>query len=149
MIKLFREISKCICNQIESTIQTDQSLFVLCLNAYNYWVEQERDGNGYIFNVNDKSDLKYIVDKDVLSLKEIINIASNTGYFLISDDREICQLKQNEILTLISANLEYVIRCAILYVGRCGGDEKNPYVQLYEKYVTEVLEANNYASYTF
>jgi hypothetical protein len=113
----------------------------LCLDAYNLWREDERDGQGYIFNLDNADDLKYLVCNDMLSASEIALIMSGESHFFIYEgdaDAKIEIISLDKVIEMLVNNAEDYMAYAIMYVGRGGVD--SPYSNIYEEYVTSMIE---------
>ena len=105
----------------------DESALSIFYAAYNQMQEEEFNGDNYIFNLNDKDDLKYLVDHEILNACQIADIypkCTASGLFRIakSGDIEIVSLK--ELKEILCGNMETLLRCVLMYVGE-GNDVYN------------------------
>lgn len=140
MIKYYRELIKNLTAKIAGDVRNGKNID-LVLKAYNYWCEQEKDGRGYIFDLYDTADLKYLVSNDLITLDDIVAIYKEGKMFkIVDDDNYIKYVNPSEVSTYLGNNLWDVVECMLKYIGRCGDD--SPYNNLYEIYVTEILENN-------
>jgi hypothetical protein len=100
----------------------------LCLEAYNYWREEEREGINYIFNIDNADDLKYLVDKEILNACQIAGIypkCTASGLFRIGEhDGDIEIITLDSLKDILCANMETLLRCVLMYVGE-GNDTYN------------------------
>jgi hypothetical protein len=124
------------------TSTTDSAAVKMVLKAYNRFVEDECDGTGYIFNIYDKDDLIYLVEKDILGAKYIAFIVNSPhpftdGMFMIDRSGEGCGFLNPvpDLTKMLIDNLDRLIPFVILYAGRC--DE---YKEFYERYFVEHIE---------
>ena len=142
MIEKFISIASAIASRINADVVKGKNLTML-LNAYNEWQEDEHDGADYIFNINDENDLKFIVDRGLLSAQGIAWVVNSTetGLFkFVGNDPDagvkgvdIAELKR----TLVNTS-DTFIRYIFMYAVRCGKD--SAYADVYEEYVVPVLE---------
>ena len=146
MVEHFISIANEIASRINADIKAGKNLTML-LNAYNEWQEDECDGADYIFNINNESDLKFVVDRGLLSAQGIAFVVdkTETGLFkFVGNDPDagvkgvgIIELKR----TLVNTS-DTFIRYIIMYAVRCGKD--SAYADVYEEYVVPVLENSNF-----
>jgi hypothetical protein len=114
----------------------------LCLEAYNYWQDEERDGRDYIFNIDDSNDLKCLVDNNMLTAWGVFWVMSQKDSHFFTFEGEIDagmrMISKNELIDILIANAVHYMAYAIMYVGRCGKD--SPYANIYEEYITTYIE---------
>ena len=113
----------------------------LCLEAYNYWREEERDGINYIFNIDNADDLKYLVDNGMITASGIAYVMKQeTHLFTFEGDTDAGMrfISMEELVEKLFVNATDYMAYAIMYVGRCGED--SPYAKIYEEYVTTYIE---------
>jgi hypothetical protein len=107
----------------------DESALSIFYAAYNQMQEEEFNGDNYIFNLNDKNDLKYLVDKEILNACQIADIypkCTASGLFRIttSDKGDIEIISLKGLKEILCANMETLLRCVLMYVGE-GNDVYN------------------------
>lgn len=113
----------------------------LCLDAYNQWEEDERDGIDYIFNIDDPNDLKYLVDNDMITANGIAFVLSQEIHLFMFEgekDAGIRIVSMDELLEKLFISAYEYMAYAIMYVGRCEPD--SPYAKIYEEYVTNYIK---------
>lgn len=131
----------CLAVEISDLIRTDLNNgknFMLVLNAYNQWREDECCGTGYIFNIHEKDDLAILVKESHLSAIDIANLVESNIQFCRIDTDANGKLTTNQVLNILLKNIESPVRCMLLYSARCGKD--SPYALLYEEYVTSKVD---------
>lgn len=114
----------------------------LCLEAYNYWQDEEREGRDYIFNIENPNDLKYLVDNDMMTAFGVywVMLQKNSHFFTFDGEKDagMRMISKNELIDNLIANAVHYMSYAIMYVGRCGKD--SPYANIYEEYITTYIE---------
>lgn len=115
----------------------------ILLDAYNYWREQECDGVDYIFDINNKDDLKFLVNHDMITSAEIAYVfTSQDKRFVYNETHNNIELLNfTETLCYITDSLENILMCMFMYVN-LGGLDKNPYCVLYNEYITKPIQDN-------
>lgn len=139
----FKNIIEVIKPKIARDIRIDDSVLEMVLKAYNRFQEDERDGADYIFDIDDKDDLAYLVNNCDITAQDIWRIVNTMGendylpYFHIGynypQPHIIGRLKdlQRNLIAWLDELLPFVFK----YVTRC-----EEYQAIYEHYVTEYLE---------
>lgn len=117
----------------------------LCLKAYNYWRSEERSGIGYIFNIEEDNDLRFLVDNDMITASEISFVMKQDTHLFMFDEKADNGMKffsHEDLISTLFNNADDYMACAIMYVGRCGKD--SPYANIYEEYITSNIEEEFY-----
>ena len=120
-------VKKAISNVKINTHYGDESALSIFYAAYNQMQEEEFNGDNYIFNLNDKNDLKYLVDKDILNACQIAGIYSKctaSGLFRITNSGDIEIISLDALKAILCNNMETLLRCVLMYVGE-GNDTYN------------------------
>lgn len=143
MVQLFSEITAKIITAITRDVMHGKNLDML-LGAFNEWQEDEQDGASYIFNINDKGNLKYLVDNDILAATDIAWVTQNckNGLFVIGDDGTPVPIDDKRLREWLINNAEDYVPYVIMYAARCGKD--SAYAQVYEEYITQILECSEF-----
>ena len=105
----------------------DESALSIFYAAYNQMQEEEFNGDNYIFNLNDKDDLKYLVDHEILNACQIADIypkCTASGLFRITESGDIEIINLGKLMDILCANMETLLRCVLMYVGE-GNDVYN------------------------
>jgi hypothetical protein len=107
----------------------DESAVSIFYAAYNQMQEEEFNGDYYIFNLNDKADLKYLVDHEILNAWKIADIypkctASGLFRFRIDDNGGVEIITLDALKDILCNNMETLLRCVLMYVGE-GNDAYN------------------------
>jgi hypothetical protein len=122
-------VKKANSNVLFNTRYGDESALSIFYAAYNQMQEEEFNGDNYIFNLNDKNDLKYLVDKEILNACQIADIypkctASGSFRITTSDKGDIEIISLKGLKEILCANMETLLRCVLMYVGE-GNDVYN------------------------
>ena len=143
MVQLFSEITAKIITAITRDVMQGKNLDML-LGAFNEWQEDEQDGASYIFNINDKGNLKYLVDNDILAATDIAWVIQKckNGLFVIGDDGTPVPIDDKRLREWLTNNAEDYVPYVIMYAARCGKD--SAYAQVYEEYITQILECSEF-----
>jgi hypothetical protein len=147
MVKLhFIEIANIIAGRINADVKAGKNL-TMFLAAYNEWQEYEKDGANYIFNINDKKDLKFVVDRGFLSAQGIAWVVNETetGLFQFSGndpDAGVKGIDIEDLKKILINTSDTFIRYVLMYAPRCGSN--SAYTSVYEEYVVPVLENSNF-----
>lgn len=143
MVQLFSEITAKIITAITRDVMQGKNLDML-LGAFNEWQEDEQDGASYIFNINNKGNLKYLVDNDILAATDITWVTQNckNGLFVIGDDGTPVPIDDKRLREWLINNAEDYVPYVIMYAARCGKD--SAYAQVYEEYITQILECSEF-----
>jgi hypothetical protein len=142
----FIEIAKLVSKKINEDVKAGKNLTML-LAAYNEWQEYEKDGANYIFNINNDKDLKFVVDRGLLSAQGIFWVVNETetGLFQFNGDDPDAGVKGINIEDLkktLTNTSDTFMRYVVMYAARCGSD--SAYTRVYEEYVVPVLENSNF-----
>ena len=143
MVQLFSEITAKIITAVTRDVMQGKNLDML-LGAFNEWQEDEQDGASYIFNINNKGNLKYLVDNDILAATDIAWVIQNckNGLFVIGEDGTPVPIDDKRLRDWLINNAEDYIPYVIMYAARCGKD--SAYAQVYEEYITQILECSEF-----
>jgi hypothetical protein len=120
-------VKKANSNVLFNTRYGDESALSIFYAAYNQMQEEEFNGDNYIFNLNDKNDLKYLVDKEILNACQIADIypkCTASGLFRITESGDIEIISLGKLMDILCANMETLLRCVLMYVGE-GNDVYN------------------------
>lgn len=147
--KLIENIVETIKPVIAKDIKVDDKVLDMVLAAYNRFQEDERNGVDYIFNIDDKDDLQYLVNNCDLTAQDIWRLVNNMGtkdylpYFHLGENYPEPHLigRLHDLQNNMIAWLDELLPFVLLYVTRCP-----EYQTIYEKYITEVLE-NEFSAY--
>lgn len=139
IVSTAKEFIKAIEQAIKSNVMEDINT-QLILDAYNYWCEQERDGAGYIFNLTNNEDVKYLFNNDSISVDQLVSYRNDGVTMIMGDDLtdNFNRVSRECLANILESNAYELAKCMVKYIGRCGSD--SPYEILYETYVTDVLE---------
>jgi hypothetical protein len=112
----------------------------IVLNAYNRYRDDECGGTGYIFQIHNQSDLKYLVDNNMMSAHGITFVTNNPtkfpdGMFTFDGEQDTGMQPVDNVSQILLDNLEDFVPFVILYACRC-----EEYKEFYERYITEGLE---------
>ena len=141
MISLFNDIVNEVSRSIWGDLNSGRNVQKL-LDAYNYWQEQECDGVNYIFDINNKDDVKHLVNNDSLTAIDIVWIMGAKEDLFIFTDAGIELISYEKAIDIIKKNTESILQCMFLYVARCGSN--SPYSEIYEEYITQILEKEGF-----
>ena len=97
-----------------------------CLNivlaAYNRMQEDEFDGEGYIFNINKHSDLKFLVDNEMIDARKIAKASNEIplGLFKFENGEVVGVASSNkELKERLLQSLNFIVPYVLMYVTRC------------------------------
>ena len=145
MVENFKNIIDVISKAIARDVKQGKNLSML-LGAFNQWQEDERSGVDYIFDINNKEDLKYLVDNGMITATGIAWVVQNcyTGLFQFNGepDAGIQPLSVETLNRYLIINTDDYLPYVIMYAARCGSD--SAYAKVYEEYITEVLEKSKF-----
>lgn len=138
----FIEIAKLVSKKINDDVNAGKHLNML-LAAYNEWQEDEKDGADYIFDINNDKDLKFVVDRGLLSAQGIAFVVNETetGLFQFNGndpDAGVRGIDIEEVKNTLMNTSDTFIRFVLMYAVRCGSN--SPYANVYEEYIVPVLE---------
>ena len=143
----FETLLPILCNKVVKGLHqeehyVDESLLSVAFKAYNRMLEEEFDGNGYIFNINDKDDLKYLVEKDIMQASDISYVYQNSvdGLFRYVDAGQIQYLTIDEIRDILCNNIEPLMRCVLMYATEC-----EDYKKLYNYTIADALVSSSFS----
>ena len=120
-------VDKAISNVKFNTKYGDEPAVSIFYAAYNQMQEEEFNGDYYVFNLNDKNDLKYLVDHEILNACQIADVypkCQASGLFRILEHGEIEPITIESLKEIICNNMETLLRCVLMYVGK-GNDTYN------------------------
>ena len=121
-------VKKAVSNVKINARYGDESALSIFYAAYNQMQEEEFNGDNYIFNLNDKNDLKYLVDHEILNACQIASIypkCTASGLFRITaSEGNIEIICLDALKEILCANMETLLRCVLMYVGE-GNDVYN------------------------
>ena len=145
MVENFKNIIDVISKAIARDVKQGKNLNML-LGAFNQWQEDERSGVDYIFDINNKEDLKYLVDNGMITATGIAWVVQNcyTGLFQFNGepDAGIQPISVETLNRYLIINADDYLPYVIMYAARCGSD--SAYAKVYEEYITEVLEKSKF-----
>ena len=145
MVKLFMTIVENIANHIILDLRTNHNAD-LVFEAYNRYCEVERDGRGYIFDIDNREHVKWLFTNDCITADDLLYIkGSNTSLFMIDEEEGIILIDKKEINKIFFSSIENIVKCMLLYAPRSGHDSE--YTKLYEEYVTDELEGTEFTDY--
>lgn len=131
-------------NQIITDIKHgDEKTLKKIIAAYNRWSEDEHDSQNYIYNIESKRDLKWLVEYEEQTAANIHALFTDittkhnyTPYVMANDQDEVKPIGTREDLdTLLIGAIDLITPCIIAYVARC-----QEYQDLYEEYITPIAE---------
>ncbi len=131
-------VKKAISNVKINARYGDESALSIFYAAYNQMQEEEFNGDYYIFNLNDKADLKYLVDHEILDAYQIADIypkCTASGLFRIDDNASIEIITLDALKDILCNNMETLLRCVLMYVGE-GNDT---YTKVYNMLIANDL----------
>jgi len=145
MVENFKNIIDVISKAIARDVKQGKNLSML-LGAFNQWQEDERSGVDYIFDINNKEDLKYLVDNGMITAIGIAWVVQYcyTGLFQFNGepDAGIQPISVETLNRYLIINADDYLPYVIMYAARCGSD--SAYAKVYEEYITEVLEKSKF-----
>lgn len=111
----------------------------IVLAAYNRMQEDEFDGQDYIFDITNQNDLKFLVDRNMITAKQIA-LAYNEipfGLFKFDDNGNILPAasSEKELIAQLLQNLDFIVPYVLMYVARC-----KEYQDFYEAFFTYFSE---------
>lgn len=130
--------------KIEAAIVADLyngNALPLVLRAYNAFEENERDGADYIFDLNNRDDLKCCIYGGLTS-QEIANVynemvrVGSTPYFFFGYNHEKPELiySMDTLISVLESNLGDVLRNIICFPNAC-----DAYKRIWEEYISHEL----------
>lgn len=143
LTELFQSVVEYIAKSITIDLAVKSHVaFDLLFAAYNRYCEDERDGRGYIFDLDNKEHVKWLFANDCITTDDVIHIkGSKTSMFMIEEEG-IVLLSKSKVESTMLSSIENVVKCMLLYAPRSGHDSE--YTKLYEEYVTEELEGTEF-----
>lgn len=117
----------------------DESALNIFLAAYNNMQEEEFNGDYYIFNLNDKDDLKYLVEHEILAAWQIADLyprCTASGLFRIPLDKDVEFeiIGLNALKSILCNNMDALMRCVLMYTP-----ENEKYQKVYNMIVGDEL----------
>lgn len=138
MNKIIESMPKRIAKDLKEYPYNNNDVFEMILEAYNYFIDSEKWGNGYIFNISNQADLLCMV-KNGMTAKEIATIYDNSQhttsgcFFCDENHTDIQEIDTwEEIREILIFSLDELCEYVLTYVTRC-----EPYQAIYERYVTD------------
>ena len=131
-------VKKAISNVKINTRYGDESALSIFYAAYNQMQEEEFNGDYYIFNLNDKNDLKYLVEHEILNACQIADIypkCTASGLFRITESGDIEIVSIADLKDTLCANMETLLRCVLMYVG----ESNDVYNKVYNMLIADDL----------
>lgn len=128
----------------------DESTLDIFMAAFNEMQDEEFNGTYYIFNLNDKKDLKYLVNECSLDINEIVRLHTTcnaSGLFWYKVDNYGTPTDEIEVITLdklketLCNNMEMLMRCILMY-ATCGG----AYKKIYSMLITDNLVESEFST---
>lgn len=145
MVQTFDKIIDIVSRAIARDVKQGKN-FNMLLGAYNEWQDDECSGMNYIFNINDDADLKYLVDNGMLTATGIAWVVQNCESGLFKFDGEpdagVQTISIEDVKRILIIDAGEYLPYVIMYAARCGSD--SAYAQVYETYVTDVLERSKF-----
>lgn len=146
MNDLFSHLVKCVAHNVlcdlNSAFSDNAEKISVFMKAYNRYQEDERDGSDYLFDITNKDDLKFLVEKELVDASVISEIVvgyreqNKEKFFFLKGKNEFSQVESFVNLTAFLKHfVEDVVTCALKYVARC-----KEYQDLYEHYLVGILE---------
>ena len=134
-------LCKTIGKDLNTNIKSGMDNINLVLKAHNRFQEDERDGVDYIFDINNKEDLKFLVEKCGFTAADVAKIyndsqCNTTPLFFCHYNHGGIKMINNyeELVSILKSSLEQVVPCILQYVTRC-----REYQDIYEKYIADEI----------
>ena len=111
--------------------------------AYNRFCEDENNGNGYIFNINNAEDLKFLVQNECINAAEIAKIYNDSqfrtsGLFFFDENHMSLDESQigtwEEVRDMFIDMIDDLCTFVLTYATRC-----KEYQAVYEMFVTDLF----------
>ena len=146
MVENYRQITEQLVERVSKTIEDEYNPTALgiVISAYNRYRADECNYKHYLYNINEKEDLKEILDNYV-TIDSFVNtyneIMENEYTSWVSIDyrettsNKLITYEFDDIIETLKANAENIIECVLKYVARC-----KEYQNFYEYYITQQLE---------
>ena len=95
----------------------NDSVLSVILEAYNQTQEDEFDGHYYIFDIYDKDDLKFLVDRECVKACDIAYAYKNfkDGSFRFDENGNMEEMPIEKIKQTLANNMETIVRCVLMY----------------------------------
>ena len=128
-----------VSNAQKELARGNEEAIKIVLAAFNEMQDDERGGVDYIFNINDKNDLKYLVSNELMDAKEIAYIISHpvefpNGLFFFGENYDKATPVQ-DLTNVLIGWLEEITKFVFLYVARGGKD--TAYKAYYERFFVD------------
>ena len=137
-------VKKAINNVKINTHYGDESALSVFYAAYNQMQEEEFNGDNYIFNLNDKNDLKYLVEHDILNACQIADIypkCAASGLFRITESGDIEIITLDALKSILCNNMDTLLRCVLMYVG----EDNDTYNKVYNILIADELVQSDFS----
>ena len=133
-------------NAQKELVRGDKEAIKIVLAAFNEMQEDERSGVDYIFNIYNKDDLKFLIEKELVNAEDIAHVVDNPcefpyGMFFMNECTDGMQPVQDLQKTLI-VWLEEITKFVFLYVARGGQD--SAYKAYYERFFVDKVWQTDY-----
>ena len=144
----FETLLPILCNKVVKGINQkeqygSESLLSVVFKAYNQMQEEEFNGDYYIFNINDKEDLKYLVDKDIMTACDISHAYQNSAdgflWYVKNNDNQLQYLTTDEVRGILCSNIEPIMRCVLMYCT-----ESEDYKKVYNYAIADALVSSDF-----
>ena len=113
----------------------------ICFDAYNFWQQEERASVDYIFDIYNDDNLKYLVNRGMITAAGIFKTINNGTQFSTFEgetDKGINDVSMDKLIDVLSYNAIDYMSYAVAYVGRFESD--SPYARIYEEYITNYFD---------
>lgn len=119
-------------------LNNNEEIRTLLLKAYNRYQEAERDGANYIFNINDKDDLKCCIECGLTAYDIVAIVGKNpNAMFLFGANHDVpLVLSEQGIDDMILAHLDDMLPCMLAY------HETEGYLELYDYLIANYIIEN-------
>jgi len=139
MKNVIKNLLYVIKSKIRLCLLTDnKQIRTLLLKAYNRYQEDERDYADYIYNINDKDDLKCCIDGGLTAYDIVTIVGENpNAMFLFGANHDVpLVLSEQEIDDAILAHLDDMLPCMLAY------HEVDGYRELYDYLIANYIIEN-------
>lgn len=136
--ELIRELQSTLIQELKSYTNDGKQIILLLLKAYNTYNEQERDGFDYLFDINDKEDLKCCIEggleaKDIARMYFDYKEHKHTPLFFYDVNHRTPELiaTWGDVRNILLVFLEEIVANMIAY--------PHLYKELYEHCITNYM----------
>ena len=141
----FESLVDILANKARKCIQAGESyrsekVLDIVLAAFNTMQEDEFNGDNYIFNINNENDLKYLVDREIVTAASISYVYENYKNGLFTIDENGNPQPVHTLPIILCNNIEPVIRCMLMY------PEDSTYNKLYNLLIADTLISSDFNS---